>query len=559
MFSSVQSIVSIINSDQNRSLRIRSTSRTRSVPNFVTIAPGEIPYPRPATRQTSASSKTPVKNSSRDYFVPPPPPPPPQSSSNSVGFKPLNVDSNNSYSSNVSTGSLYDYNINSSTHNEYYQSYTSQDPSSPNYYTADKHKKKSYNSMMPARETAAYAHHNSPQSHIARFLHYCRQHATAVTAVLCFFVFLLIFTGEEVIGSSPGGSYGLRASGKVDPHWGGAVHAGYFTPKSAVASPTQFHFAAVTDMDQLSRVPGSEKPIFQSFMMPGMLTYDSSANKYKVEFGQMRTLVSGHNEAGRGMELSELTLYQNRLLAFDDRTGSIFEVLSHEDKSFVVPRFVITEGEGDTDKGMKWEWATVKDDELWIGSMGKEYTRPDGSIANTNNLWVATVNGKGEITRRDWAKQYNFVRHLLGADAPGYVIHEAVLWSQKLKKWIFIPRRVSADKYDDVIDEKKGTNKVVLVDEKFTNGEVIDIKMTVDPLHGFSSAAFVPNTNERHVAALRSVEEDCVGGDESLCKQRSYLMVFDVLTGEVLMDEVKFENDIKFEGLEFADVSIAPY
>ena len=31
---------------------------------------------------------------------------------------------------------------------------------------------------------------------------------------------------------------------------------------------------------------------------------------------------------------------------------------------------------------MKWEWATTKDSYLYMGSMGKEYTNPDGSIAN---------------------------------------------------------------------------------------------------------------------------------------------------------------------------------
>lgn len=451
--------------------------------------------------------------------------------------------------------------------NDNYYPYTSTstsnyDSGTDPYYSADKHKKilPYYPLMnMPPNETAAYAHHNSSKSQVAKFLHQGRQHATTITAVLCFFVFLLVFSGESMLDSNAA-YHGLRAKGKIDPHWGGATHPGYFTAASAIVGPGKFAFAAVTDMDQLSRVPGSEEPIFQSYMMPGTLQFDPSANKYSVQFGDMRTLISGHNEAGRGMELSELTLYNNRLLAFDDRTGSVFEILSkNAEESFVVPRFVITEGEGDTDKGMKWEWATVKGDELVIGSMGKEYTRPDGSIKNTNNLWIATINSKGDVTRKDWIREYNFVRHLLGADAPGYVIHEAVLWSENLKKWIFIPRRVSADKYDDVLDEKKGTNKIVIVDERFTKGEVIDIKMDVDPLHGFSTASFVPNSNERHVVAVRSVEEDCVGGDESLCKQRSYMIVFDVLTGEVLMDEVKFESDVKFEGIEFTDVTLSPY
>ena len=64
----------------------------------------------------------------------------------------------------------------------------------------------------------------------------------------------------------------------------------------------------------------------------------------------------------------------------------------------VTPRtiFVITEGEDDTNKGMKWEWAPVKDDVLYIGSVGKEYTNPDGSIASATNLY-----GKGEVEHED--------------------------------------------------------------------------------------------------------------------------------------------------------------
>ena len=88
-----------------------------------------------------------------------------------------------------------------------------------------------------------------------------------------------------------------------------------------------------------------------------------------------------------------MTLYNNRLLTFDDRTGDVFEILNteHGTGSYVVPRFVITEGDGETDKGMKWEWATTKGNwrYLYMGSMGKEYTHSDGSIANTNNLWVS--------------------------------------------------------------------------------------------------------------------------------------------------------------------------
>ena len=205
---------------------------------------------------------------------------------------------------------------------------------------------------------------------------------------------------------------------------------------------------------------------------------------------------------------------------------------------------------------MKWEWATVKGDNLYLGSFGKEYTNDDGSIANTNNLWVAVISPMGEVRHVDWRKQYDVVRAGLGASYPGYCIHEAVLWSEHMKKWMFLPRRISSEAYDENADERKGSNKLLLVDESFKNTKVVDIKMNVvDPLHGFSTVAFVPDTKDRHALALRSVEEDCVGGDENQCKQRTYAIVFDTTTGEVLMDEIVFSDSVKFEGVEFVNIN----
>lgn len=351
-------------------------------------------------------------------------------------------------------------------------------------------------------------------------------------------------------------------SGRHYINFGGAVHAGYFSVEGSIiptasSSVRKFNFAAVTDLDQLSRMQG-DKLKFYSWLQPGILTSHDHGKSYSIEFSEdVRKLVGGHNEAGRGMELSELTLYQNRLLAFDDRTGDVFELLNKDSgaTTFVVPRFVITEGNGETDKGMKWEWATVKGEDLYIGSMGKEYTREDGSIANTNNLWIAVISPRGEVIHIDWEQQYSFVRKQLGASPPGYCIHEAVLWSEHQQKWMFLPRRISSDAYDENVDERKGSNKLLWVDDTFSKSNVVDIKMaTVDPLHGFSTVAFVPGTEDKHAFALRSVEEDCVGGEESVCKQRTYAIVFNTITGEVLMDEVKLPKEVKFEGLEFVNI-----
>lgn len=391
-----------------------------------------------------------------------------------------------------------------------------------------------------------------------------RLNSKAVFTTLGFLCFVLIISSDSAQDASVKpfravsfSSKSLRGNSAPFANFGGAANPGYFLPSEAYADENTFHFAAVTDLDQLSRVTDAKKLTFRSLLLPGTIQRDPATDQYRIEFSPTRTLYSHHNEAGRGMEMSELTLYQNRLLCFDDRTGGVFEILSKNGgmDSYVVPRLVITEGQGDTDKGMKWEWATVKGDHMYVGSMGKEYTNPDGSVANTNNLWIVVINPLGEVRRLDWTKQYNFVRDALGASSPGYIINEAVLWSEHMKKWIFLPRRVSSEAYDENVDERKGSNKLVLVDEAFTKTQVVDIKFKgQDPLRGFSTFAFIPGTEDKHALAIRSVEEDCVGGEEDVCKQRSYFVVFNVLTGEVLSDEIQHPIDVKFEGVEFANV-----
>ena len=375
---------------------------------------------------------------------------------------------------------------------------------------------------------------------------------------------------DSDLGPGPGqslrGKIGFRTQGSPigsSSNFAGATKRGYFSVADSIQSDTVFRFTALTDLDQLSLVDKeSKKPSFRSVMLPGTITRNPDTNRYTMEMEPTRELITKHNEAGRGAEFSELTIYNNRLLTFDDRTGGVFEILNKPDgqSSFCVPRMIITEGQGDTDKGMKWEWATVKNDELYMGSMGKEYTNPDGSVANTNNLWVSILNARGDVRRVDWEPKFTFVREKLGAASPGYVVHEAINWSAHLNKWVFAPRRISSEVYNDVLDEKMGSNKLVLVDEHFKTAEIVEVQMAnrQDGLHGFSSFAFVPGTKDRHALALRSVEEDCAGDDLDVCKQRSYFVIFDVVTGEVLMDEVEIEEKLKYEGVEFVDIYTIP-
>eukprot|EP00590_Aulacoseira_subarctica_P005708 CAMPEP_0172431110 /NCGR_PEP_ID=MMETSP1064-20121228/57244_1 /TAXON_ID=202472 /ORGANISM="Aulacoseira subarctica , Strain CCAP 1002/5" /LENGTH=421 /DNA_ID=CAMNT_0013177599 /DNA_START=153 /DNA_END=1418 /DNA_ORIENTATION=- len=412
--------------------------------------------------------------------------------------------------------------------------------------------------MATMRRSTSHAYEAVNGHSSGSFASWIVRHSRGILATLAFLVTVAVLTSDTVQDNIRPHAPGLR--GGRYPPMAGAVYPGAFRAEDAIIDANTFRFAAVTDLDQFTKIKNapSDKPAFYSVLLPGILSRNPADGTYSLRFETSRKLVSKHNEAGRGMELSELTLFQNRLLSFDDRTGTVFELvnsLKDGSETFVVPRLVITEGDGDTDKGMKWEWATVKDGDLYMGSMGKEFTNPDGSVANTNNLWVSKYSHKGELSRENWTEKYNFVRNQLGAAHPGYIINEAVLWSDHLNSWVFLPRRVSSDAYDENKDERMGSNKIAIVNESFTSAKIIEIKFSVlDPLHGFSTFAFVPNTHDRHALAIRSVEEDCVGGDENLCKQRSYFVVFDVLTGEVLMDEQQYGENIKFEGVEFVNI-----
>lgn len=159
-----------------------------------------------------------------------------------------------------------------------------------------------------------------------------------------------------------GNSVGFRKLDRMYPskeyykHFGGAVHEGYFRIQDSInedaSGARSYSFLTVTDLDQLSRIPGN-KPMFRSFLLPGVLKTSDNGKSYSIVFQSTRELIAGQNEAGRGMELSELTVYQNRLFTFDDRTGAVFEILnkSNRDESYVTPRFIITEGDGETSKG----------------------------------------------------------------------------------------------------------------------------------------------------------------------------------------------------------------
>jgi hypothetical protein len=178
---------------------------------------------------------------------------------------------------------------------------------------------------------------------------YLQQNSKAVLATLAFLGFCLLISSDFIHNTA-----GFHSTSEIN--FAGASGSGYFSTYASQIEENAFGFVAVTDLDQLTLVEDEEKPTYRAYLLAGKISHDPVTNQYSIEMeDKPREISTHHNEAGRGAEFSELQIYHDRLLTFDDRTGGVFEIRNNPDgeSSYVVPRFVVTEGEGDTDKGMK--------------------------------------------------------------------------------------------------------------------------------------------------------------------------------------------------------------
>jgi soluble calcium-activated nucleotidase 1 len=241
--------------------------------------------------------------------------------------------------------------------------------------------------------------------------------------------------------------------------------------------------------------------------------------------------------SGRGMELSELVTFNGKIMTFDDRTGIVF-ILSNDT---LIPWVILTDGENMSSKGFKSEWSTVKNHQLYVGSMGKEWTNAGGHFENNNPMMVKVVSTKGEVKTLNWVNNYKAIRRAINIEWPGYLIHESGAWSDFNQKWYFLPRRCSESRYNETIDETKGCNYLIIADETFTDIRTVKIG-ELKPTLGYSSFKFIPDTNDSIIVALKTEE---LNGST-----RTYVTVFDV-RGNILLPDEKIQSEFKYEGFEF--------
>ena len=155
------------------------------------------------------------------------------------------------------------------------------------------------------------------------------------------------------------------------------------SPPVVTADGIKLRIALITDLDEASKLD-PKKDKWTSYLSLGHLTLRQDRTSASVAFdAKPIPLTSTLAQKGRGMELSELVIFDGRLLTCDDRTGMIYHVALSKDgeggvAAKALPWVFLADGPGDEAKGFKCEWMTVKDRILYVGGLGKEWTSPDG-------------------------------------------------------------------------------------------------------------------------------------------------------------------------------------
>ena len=304
------------------------------------------------------------------------------------------------------------------------------------------------------------------------------------------------------------------------------------------AAAQSYSLAIITDEDHASQLTLEDGQVaWQSTLRYDQLirSHDSSqrAPAYEIrplpgEEDGMHQLISLIAEGGRGAEFSELVQFGPRLLTFDDRTGLICEIRREHQ---LIPRQILMTGAGDEAfKGFKSEWATLKGDQLFVGSHGK----------STTESWIKVLDRDYRLESVDWHEPYQRMREALGVGPEGYVVHEAAEWHPERREWLFFPRKISLEPFDEARDEREcAGDLLVIASEDFSRIRTLQIPGR-RPERGVSSIKLIPGRPHECVG-LKSVEID----DQT----ETYAFCFD-LDGNLLMDDC-FLGPYKCEGVEF--------
>uniref|UniRef100_A0A914YAE0 Apyrase n=1 Tax=Panagrolaimus superbus TaxID=310955 RepID=A0A914YAE0_9BILA len=276
-----------------------------------------------------------------------------------------------------------------------------------------------------------------------------------------------------------------------------------FTSYHLSDGSTIIPLVTISDMDTNSRDLLHEST-WISTSLRGYVFFNTQNNIYKIVWLAQHNYTYELGYQNRGMELSDLKVFDGNLLSPGDKTGVIYKLRNN----YVVPWVINADGDGENSKPFKAEWMTIKNEELYVGGYGKEFTDQRGNFMDNNPMYVKVISRFGEIRSESWVERLTRLRSSIGIEFPNYIIHESCQWSDIHRKWFFLPRKVAFEPFDNRTEEMRETNDTLIV-------------------------------------ALKTEEVDGLS-------LTTYSMIFGI-DGTVYMDETKLPGNYKMEGLEFVD------
>ena len=108
-----------------------------------------------------------------------------------------------------------------------------------------------------------------------------------------------------------------------------------------------YKIAMISDLDTNSKSHKKDNT-WLSYLKTGNLTLSDDHSKVTINLdSEPITLTSSLSQGGRGMELSELVVFNGNLYSFDDRTGIIYFIKNKA----VYPWVLLVDGNGTSHKG----------------------------------------------------------------------------------------------------------------------------------------------------------------------------------------------------------------
>ncbi|CAL2049757.1 unnamed protein product [Caenorhabditis brenneri] len=301
----------------------------------------------------------------------------------------------------------------------------------------------------------------------------------------------------------------------------------------------------ITDMDSKSKSTDN----WYSTIQYGALALSQNRTTAFIHWMEKLNITSNFNFNQKSMEMSDLKIYRNRLLSVDDKIGVVYWLRN----GTAIPWVITSTGDGTKSTPFKGEWMTIRNNDLYLGSSGHEVVTGNGEYINDDEMYIRVISGNGALAVEDWTARFVKLRRAVGIHFPGFMIHEAVHWSDIHKKWFFLPRYASKLPFNAATAYETGTNMLLSTSDCFCDTKVVYIGKH-DIHRGFSAFQFVPGTNDEIIVALKTSE---VPADPAKPFENkifnTWITIFKI-DGTIILEDQALEDGVKYEGIEFANV-----